>query len=358
MPIILLILVGAVARRAGFVDAVVLRKINKFNFRFNFFALMIVNLYEVKSIRQMPVRMSLFMLVTLSVLFLLGLFLSGIFTNERFRRGVLIQALFRSNYAIVGIPVAVALVGDEGGQMASFLQFPVVMFYNFMSVLALSIFSDYEAQYRLYGEGPLAESGTTAAKPTENAGGSGTIPAKPGVDVSKILRGIALNPLIQGLVIGFVLLLLREVVPRGTDGELAFSIKRDIPWLYSSLKSLSGMATPLALVVLGGQLEMKEIRGYKKELVAGVLMRLLGAPLVGFSMLYAAVRMGFLTVGPVEIAVVVAIFGSPLAVASIVMSNEMGGDGHLAGQIVVWTSILGMGTLFFLIFFLRMYGLL
>ena len=103
---------------------------------------------------------------------------------------------------------------------------------------------------------------------------------------------------------------------------------------------------------------MKEISGYKKELIAGVFMRLVGSPAVGFTLLYAAVRMGLLVVGPVEIAVMVAIFGSPMAVASIVMSQEMGGDGHLAGQIVVWTSVLGMVSLFLLIFTLRMNGLL
>ena len=103
---------------------------------------------------------------------------------------------------------------------------------------------------------------------------------------------------------------------------------------------------------------MKEIKGYRKELIAGVLMRLVGAPAVGFSLLYVAVRLGLLVVGRPEIAVVVAIFGSPLAVSSIVMANEMGGDGHLDGQIVVWSSIFGMLSLFVLISILRSRGLL
>ena len=380
MPIILLILMGVLARRTGYLDAATFQKINKFNFRFNFFALMFVNLYTVESIRQMPVRMGIFMLTVLSVLLVLGIFLSGAFTKERFRRGVLVQAVFRSNYAIVGIPVAVALVGEEGGQMASFLQFPIVMFFNFMSVLVLNIYSDYEAQYRLYGEGPLAEAaGSADAGNASSANAAGPADAcevpsanaaaaeqagnkvqteKSKIDLVKILKGVILNPLIQGLVAGFIVLILREVIPKGPNGELVFSIERDIPWLYSSLQSLSRLATPLALVVLGGQLEMKEISGYKKELIAGVFMRLVGSPAVGFALLYAAVIMGLLVVGPVEIAVMVAIFGSPMAVASIVMSQEMGGDGHLAGQIVVWTSVLGMVSLFLLIFTLRMNGLL
>ena len=352
MPIILLILLGVFARRKGFLEPPMLRKVNKFNFRFNFFAMMFMNLYEVESIRQMPVRMGVFMIASHCLLVLLGIILSGFLTGERFRRGVLVQALFRSNYAIIGIPVTVALVGDIGGQIASFLQLPVVLFYNMVSVLLLSYYSDYEAQYRLYGEGPLAESNQSREEQKK------AMAQKSGVEFGKILKGLVTNPLIQGLLTGMVVLLIREVIPRGVDGELVFSMRNDLPWLYSSLQSLARMATPLALIVLGGQLEMKEIKGYKKELIAGVLMRLVGAPAVGFSLLYVAVRLGLLVVGRPEIAVVVAIFGSPLAVSSIVMANEMGGDGHLDGQIVVWSSIFGMLSLFVLISILRSRGLL
>ena len=352
MPIILLILLGVFARRKGFLEPPMLRKVNKFNFRFNFFAMMFMNLYEVESIRQMPVRMGVFMIASHCLLVLLGIILSGFLTGERFRRGVLVQALFRSNYAIIGIPVTVALVGDIGGQIASFLQLPVVLFYNMVSVLLLSYYSDYEAQYRLYGEGPLAESNQSREEQKK------AMAQKSGVDFGKILKGLVTNPLIQGLLTGMVVLLIREVIPRGGDGELVFSMRNDLPWLYSSLQSLARMATPLALIVLGGQLEMKEIKGYRKELIAGVLMRLVGAPAVGFSLLYVAVRLGLLVVGRPEIAVVVAIFGSPLAVSSIVMANEMGGDGHLDGQIVVWSSIFGMLSLFVLISILRSRGLL
>jgi predicted permease len=294
--------------------------------------------------------MGLFILLVLTVLFLLGLLLSGVFARERFRRGVLVQAQFRSNYAVIGLPVVTALAGNAGAQMASFLQFPTIMFYNFMSVIVLMIFADYEAQYRLYNEGPLAD-----MRPEERE----KMPApSAGMDIAAILKGIAANPLIQGLTAGFAVLLLREVIPVRPDGALVFSLQRDIPWLYSAISSLARMATPLALVVLGGQLEMKEIRGFRTELIAAVIMRLIVAPAIGFGLILAAARMGYLEVGPVEIAVLIAVFGSPSAVSSIVMSSEMGGDGHLAGQIVVWTSILGMVSLFFIVFFMRLGGLL
>ena len=173
-----------------------------------------------------------------------------------------------------------------------------------------------------------------------------------------MLKGIAANPLIQGLMLGFAALIIRQLLPHRADGEIVFSLQRDLSWLYSAILSLSRTATPIALIVLGGQLELQEIEDYKKELVSGVLVRLVGAPLLGFAMLFTAVRLGLLVITPVETAVFVAVYASPQAVSSIVMSTEMGGDGHLAGQIVVWSSILGMFSLFLVVFLLRMRGLL
>ena len=54
----------------------------------------------------------------------------------------------------------------------------------------------------------------------------------------------------------------------------------------------------------------------------------------------------------------VAAFGSPMAVSSVVMSAEMGADDVFAGQIVVWTSILSMLSLFIITGILRGFGYL
>lgn len=54
----------------------------------------------------------------------------------------------------------------------------------------------------------------------------------------------------------------------------------------------------------------------------------------------------------------VSILGSPLATAAAIMAREMGADKDLAAQLVVWTSILSMFTLFVLVAILRGAGLL
>lgn len=99
MPIILLILLGVFARRKGFLEPPTLRKVNKFNFRFNFFAMMFMNLYEVESIRQMPVRMGVFMIASHCLLVLIGIVLSGFLTRNEGNQRIQKRADCRCSHA-------------------------------------------------------------------------------------------------------------------------------------------------------------------------------------------------------------------------------------------------------------------
>lgn len=54
----------------------------------------------------------------------------------------------------------------------------------------------------------------------------------------------------------------------------------------------------------------------------------------------------------------IALSGSPVAVSSAIMAQEMENDGVLAGQLVVWTSVMSIFTLFIIIAILRGLGVL
>ena len=55
-----------------------------------------------------------------------------------------------------------------------------------------------------------------------------------------------------------------------------------------------------------------------------------------------------------ELAVIVILFGAPTAVSSFPMAQAMGGDGQLAANTVVMTTVLSMGTLFALIYLCKL----
>jgi len=52
----------------------------------------------------------------------------------------------------------------------------------------------------------------------------------------------------------------------------------------------------------------------------------------------------------------IALFGSPIAVSSAIMVNEMGGDRQLAAQLVVWSTISSIVTIFFTIVIMKYVG--
>ena len=321
-PIIGLILVGYAARRAGLLDAHTLKVINRFNFRVCFFAMMFVNLYQMDGFGALSGGLAGTAMGGLVLITVLDFFLSRLVTPRPDRRGPLLQCGFRSNYAIIGLVLAEALAGQRGRELATLFQLPSVIYFNVVSVLCLSLYSDRPAQGRWRG----------------------------------IARSVVTNPLILGILAGSGAVLIRSLLPVGADGAPVFSLSRDLPWLWQLVRYLSQTATPLALIVLGGQLVFQEAKEMRRELAAGVLMRLVLAPAVGLSVAFLGAHMGWYVLDTAAIATLVAVYGSPVAVASAVMAGEMGADDKFAGQLVVWTSVLGMVSLFVIVFLLRMMG--
>ena len=158
-----------------------------------------------------------------------------------------------------------------------------------------------------------------------------------------MLLGIAKNPLLIAVAIGMVFLGIREL-QWAMFGEVVFSFSRDLKFLYTAVNNLKNFATPFALLVLGGQFEFSAVKGLLKEIVAGTVWRIVLAPLLGLGVAaLLSSRMGW---GVNEFPGLVALFGSPVAVSSAVMAGAMGSDEQLATQLVVWTSIFSIVTIF------------
>ena len=52
----------------------------------------------------------------------------------------------------------------------------------------------------------------------------------------------------------------------------------------------------------------------------------------------------------------VGVFATPVAVSSVPMAQEMGADSNLAGQLVVWTTLISSVTVFLCTYLLRVIG--
>ena len=324
-PVLLLIVVGYIAKRIGLLSDTTIKQMNKFMFRFCFPCMMINNVYGLDSGFSIPWDLYLFLIVSLAVVLFVSFIVATFVTKDNTRRPVIINAGFRSNYAIIGLVLAEGLVGKTAVQLASICQLPTILFFNIMAVTILSVYATGENRK---------------------------------VSVLGIAKSIFTNPIILGLLAGLLILVVRGMLPVGPDGQAVFRIDRDLPWLYKTIGYLASMVTPVALILLGAQLEIGKIGDYKKELVASVALRLVAAPVIGFGLVILADRLGILTITPEISAVLVATYGSPVAVASVVMSGERGADDKLAGQVVVWSSVFGMLTLFILCVVIRSIGII
>lgn len=325
MPMLILIGLGYWLHRRNYFDASALKKMNNFVFTYGIPFLMFNNVYMLDRVGDIPLELMGFVLISLVIITTLCLGVACISTKQKNQRGVIMQVGFRSNFAVIGAAMAAALGGAEGSKIAASLQAPGIIYFNIAAVVCLSAFSE---------------------KPNSS------------INVKAILKNIITNPLIIGLFAGTVCLLLREIIPRNGQGSLIFSLSGNLPSLYSAINSLAKMSTPLVLVLLGAQIDFHSVAGMRRKVVIGTALRLIVVPAVGFGLALWAQRIGVLVLTPAIVSALLAFYGAPVAVAGAVMAEEMGGDGALARQYVVWTTTLSLFTLFGWIVLLRTMGML
>lgn len=222
--------------------------------------------------------------------------------KENPKRGVIIQGIFRSNFALFGLPLTVSVFGDWASSTAAMVVTIVITIYNTTSVVILEMFH-------------------TTGKP----------------DVKSILTNVAKNPLLQGAVMGLLLFFLGIKLPA---------------CLVTPIATFSSMTSPMALFVLGGTLHFNEIGHNLKYLVPTLSFKLVILPAIMLGIGYAA------GLRELELFLLLAVYGTPVAAASYPMAQNMGGDGELAGQLVVVSTVISVVTLFLWIFLLRSTGII
>lgn len=320
-PLILLIMLGYILRRINFFDQSFLKYANKTVFYVCLPVLLFKNIIDIESLTEIAWSSIIYMVVIITLLFVVGLVVA-LLTTEPSQKGVLHQCIFRSNFALIGIPLSELIGGSGGVRVAALFSLFSIPIYNVLAVIVLSVYKKTEGSQK-----PSAK---------------------------KILIGIAKNPLILGVLSGIVFVLLRSAIPANPVSH-ALS---DFTFLYTAVSYIAKSATPLALIVLGGQFDFKKVSGYKTQLTVGVLGRIVFAPALGLVPAILLTKAGLLDFTPAVFAALIALFGTPVAVSSAVMAEAMDNDGQLAAQLVVWTSVLSIFTLFITVFLVKMYGML
>lgn len=323
MPLLLMILLGYLLRLGHFWDDTFFRQLNRFCFRVFLPVQLFLNVYSVGSLAELNWVLLAYIIGGIFLSLGLGILIAHLTAKERAQQAVIAQATFRSNQVILGVPLASALGGAPAMAFASLVTSVCVPVFNVLAVLVLT----------MYAAG--------------SAGGTGW---------KTRLKNIVKNPLILGACTGLVVVAIRGLLPTGADGAPVFTLQSSLPSLFSVLQQFSKVATPIMLVVLGTQIRFDAVRGLLKNLTVAVGMRLIVCPCIILGL--AIALRGPLGLTTEEMPSLVAIFCSPVAVTSAVMVQEIGGDEQLAGQIVAWSSVLSMLTIFVFTVVLRTHGLL
>ncbi len=300
LPMCLVMALGYGTRRLGWLRREEISTINKIAFRIFLPCLLYYNIYcSDLSGSFDPLLMTY---AVGGVLLTFGLALGYTLLTEKLpeRRGVLIQGIFRSNYVIMGIPVATALLGADQLGTVSILIAVIVPLFNMLAVVVLEVFR---------GQKP---------KPLH------------------ILGQIAKNPLVIGSVLGILTLVAGIRLPH---------------ILEQTIQSVSAIASPLQLFLLGAFFQFSGLKTYRRELVTVSIAKLIVSP--GLFLGLGAL-LGFRGVAFVSL---IGIFASPTAVNSFTMAQQMGGDAELAGDIVVTTSAASILTMFLWIFLFKSLGM-
>jgi len=301
-PFMIMLAVGYLAIRTGLTDRAFMNRLNALNFRLFFPFLMFNNIYSATPEDMPSLTLVLFGPLSVIALILILLWIVPRIIRENPRRGAVIQAIFRSNFIIYGIPLTTYVFGAERSSVCGMMVMIMVTLFNVAAVVVLELFR---------------EGGKVRLKP--------------------LLLGLLKNPLLQGCAVGLVFLLLRIRLPA---------------FLASPVSSLASLATTLAMIVLGANLVFEELRKNRKTITAVLLVRLVLLPLV-------MVPLGYLIgLRGVELFLVLMIFGTPVATSSYPMAQNMGSDGQLAGQLVFVSTVASLGTIFLFIYTMSRLGLL
>jgi predicted permease len=215
-------------------------------------------------------------------------------------RGIFVQATFRSNLAIVGVALTFSAYGERGPVMAALPIALMTVLYNILAVWVLN-----------------ATLGSSTNART-------------------VLLGIVRNPLIIGISAGVC---------------LSISALPQPDFLQPAGAALSAFFLPLVLVCIGGSMNLSRL--YRAGALAweASAWRLCVAPLL--AMLLALL----LGVRDEQLGVLFLLLASPVAASSHVMVVAARGDGTLAANIVVLTTLLSLFTLTVGFFLLSAFGL-
>ena len=283
-PVFILIFVGYLSKQLNFINENFVNVTSKFAFNIS---LPVLIFMQVSSLNLNGVidfeLISFIYITTISSFILIWIFSIPLIKNSK-DRSSFIQGAFRSNFAIIGFAIISSLLGKDTLGKASIILAFILPLYNILAVIVLTLPRRNEVDFRM----------------------------------KEMINEILFNPLIIAVVVGLI---------------FSFSsIKLPKP-VFDSGKLLADLALPLALIGIGGSLNLREIKKAPALAISSSIIKIVILPAIFTYIGYLLNFKGDALV------IIYILFASPTAIVSFIMAEAMGANGKLAGNIILISTI-------------------
>lgn len=288
IPMAIMVGIGMILRIVNLSEEITMKKVDKLIFHVFLPMLSFYNIYRTDFSKLTQVGYIVFGCGILMLLFIGSMVMVPKLVKPMPTAASFGQAIFRANYMIFGAAVAESIYGPGNFGMVTLLGAVAVPLYNAQAVILLE----------------RARNGNASAK--------------------NLMLAIAKNPTVIATVLGVGINLMGIVLP-----EIILNVVQD----------LADLTTPLSFLSIGVTLKLGAVEK-KKYLSSGILLRLILIPGVVIPL---AVLCGF---HGQELCALMILFASPTAVGSYPVAVAMDADGDFAAQMVAYTTIFCLPTIF------------
>jgi len=289
VPIFIIIFLGLFAKHRGFITPDFLHQGNRLVYYIAIPAMIFSSISKAALKTQMNFTVILITLVSLLAIAAVAFGAARCLNLTRISKGSFIQCSFHGNLGYIGLAVAFYYLGDSGFVKAAILSGFVMIVQNILAVIVL--------QYH---------TGNDKDRPEM-------------VDTMKKTMG---NPVILSALSGILFSLLNIPIPLILD---------------RSLHILTGMALPMALLIIGASLSFEKLKTRFLNVLISSFLKVIVTPAIGY------VLFSFLSVPSSDYLPGLILLSSPTATLTYIMAKEIGGDPDFAvAAISICTIISGL----------------
>jgi len=302
-PVFLIVVLGYFLKKIKIINENFVAVTSKFVFNVSLPVFIFMKLYNIDLSAVVDVSQIIYIYAATLISFIIIWALAIPFIKEGKNLSVFVQGAYRSNYAIVGLAIISNLFGDYGLGKATLILAFVLPLYNVLAVIILTV--------------PMRKIKKQNLKGT--------------------FGEIILNPLIVAVIIALPFAYFKLELPSAISASGSF---------------LSDVALPMALIGIGGSLNIENIKKASTLAFTSSAIKLILLPLV---LTIGAYYLGFRNV---DLGIMFVLFACPTAIVSFIMAEAMGCNSKLAGNIVVISTIGSVITISAAIIILKSAGLI